>query len=143
VAVNAAYSYSSVPQSNYEGLVLSVQEVDPTQLLPIKQAAELQSDLSVIDALNACIREGINTKMKMVDAVSKRTAVSNRNVLKVLEKYTGTDLQKHRWNYGVGARGAQIFELLPQPAESPPGVPGDAADDAPPTASPGSAQDPF
>lgn len=143
VAVNAAYSYSSVPQSNYEGLVLSVQEVDPMQLVPIKQAAELQSDLSVIDALKACIREGINTKMKMVDAVSKRTAVSNRNVLKVLEKYTGTDVQKHRWTYAVGARGAQIFELLDLPPDAPPGVPRAAADDAPPAASSESPQDPF
>lgn len=143
VAVNAAYSYSSLPQGNYEGLVLSVQEVDPTQLVPIKQAAELQSELPVIDALNACILEGINTKMKMVDTVAKRTAVSNRNVLKVIEKYTGIDVQKHRWTYGVGARGAQIFELLDLPADAPPGVPHDPVPDAPPTAPPGTPLAPF
>lgn len=112
VAISAAYSYSSVPQASYDELVLSVQEVDINQLVPIKQAAEVQSDLPVIAALEACIAEGINTKMKMIDATSKRTTESNRNVLKVIEKYTGDDPQQHRWRYAVGARGAQKFALL-------------------------------
>ncbi len=112
VAISAAYSYSSVPQASYEELVLSVQEIDVNQLTPNKQAAELQSDLPVIAALEACIADGINTKMKMIDTVSKRTTESNRNVLKVIEKYTGDDPQQHRWQFAVGARGAQKFALL-------------------------------
>jgi hypothetical protein len=116
VAISAAYSYSSVPQASYDELVLSVQELDINQLVPIKQVAELQSDLPVIAALEACIALGINTKMKMIDAVSKRTTESNRNVLKVIEKYTGDDPQQHRWQYAVGARGAQKFALLERPS---------------------------
>ena len=119
VAISAAYSYSSVPQASYDELVLSVQEVDVNQLVPIKQASEVQSDSPVIAALEVCISEGINTKMKMIDAVSKRTAVSNRNVLKVIEKYTGDDPQQHRWQYAVGARGAQTFALLNLPSAPP------------------------
>lgn len=138
VALTAAYSYASHTQGSYEELVLSVQEVDLSQLAPIKQAAELQSDAAVIDALAACIQEGINTKMKMVEAVSKSIGVSNRNVLKVLEKYTGTDVRQHRWNFAVGARGAQIFALLHVPMESatdsPPGAPVDAPIALAPTA---------
>lgn len=115
VAMNAAYSYSIERNLPYDELLLSVQEVDPEQLEPIKKAAELQSDATVIAAVKSCITEGINTKMRMVDAASKSISASHRLVLQVIEKYTGEDSSKHRWKFVVRARGAKVYELLDGP----------------------------
>lgn len=143
VALNVAYSYAAEPEISYDELVLSVQEVDPQKLAPIKEAAKAQSDAKVIAAVKASVQQGVTTKMKLIEAVAKNISISKRDALKIIETYTGTDVQKHRWKYGVGARGAQIFELLPQPAESPQCEPRAAADDGPPPAPPQSVQDPF
>ena len=115
VAETAAYSYSIERGLPYSELLTTVQEVDPAQVGPLKQAAELASDAPVITAIAACIAEGINTKMKMSDAGSKRANVSTRVALRVIEQYTGEDLNQHHWRYIVGARGAQVFELLTLP----------------------------
>ena len=117
VAETAAYSYSTQRGLSYNELLTSVQEVDPDQVEPLKQAAELASDAPVVAAVEACIAEGINTKMKMADAVSKRAGVSTRIALKVIEKYTGEDANVHYWRFVVVARGAQVFELLKRPQE--------------------------
>lgn len=143
VALNVAYSYASGPETSYDELVLSVHEVDPLQLNPIKAAAEAQSDAKIIAAVVASIHEGVTTKMKLTDAVSKKLTVSKRDALKVIEKYTGTDVQNHRWKYAVGARGAQIFELLDLPPNARPGVPHDPAPDAPCAAPPETPQAPL
>lgn len=122
VALTTAYSYGIERGLSYDELLLSVQEVNPDQLEPIKQAAGLQSDAPVIAAVEACIAAGINTKMLMVDAASKSANVSNRIVLKIIEKYTGEDTQLHRWKFVVRARGAQVFELLNRAASTPTGL---------------------
>jgi hypothetical protein len=119
VALTAAYSYGIERGLSYDELLMSVQEVNPDQLQPLKQAAELQSDAPVIAAVKACIAAGVNTKMLMIDAASKSADVSNRTVLKIIEKYTGDDVKLHRWKFVVRARGAQVFELLTQTAAAP------------------------
>ena len=118
VVLTAAYSYATERGLSYNELVLSVQEVDPLQLGPVKQAIELQSDATVITVLEACIAEGINTKMKMIDAASKRASASTRATLKVLDTYTGKDTSLHHWTFVVRERGAKVYELLERaPAE--------------------------
>jgi RecA-family ATPase len=115
VARNAAYGYSTEQDQSYDELLLSVQEVDPDKSQPIKQAAELLSDAFAIAAVKSCIAEGVNTKMKMVDAVSKATKASRRDVLAVIEKYTDDDPSKGLWKFVVLARGAKVYEVLEQP----------------------------
>ena len=114
VAETAAYSYSTERGLTYNELLTSVQEVDPDQLEPLKQAAELENAAPVIAAVEACIAAGVTTKMKMADAASKSAGVSNRIALQVIDKYTGEDASVHRWMYVSGARGSHVFSLLPQ-----------------------------
>ncbi|SFC17572.1 hypothetical protein SAMN05216344_110123 [Polaromonas sp. OV174] len=123
VALNAAYSYALEHDVSYNELLLSVREVDPEQLVPIKHAAEVQSDATVIAAVEACISDGINSKMKLVDAAAKKVSVSQRIVLKVIERYTGEDICFHRWKFAVHDRGAKVFRLLNQAPQSPDLVP--------------------
>lgn len=123
VVQSAAYSYSSDPAISYSELLASVQIVDDAQLAPVIQAEKIRSDAGAIAAAEDCIREGINTKMLLADAVSKRASRSKRSAMQVVEKYTGSDPAIHRWTYSVHAHGAKVFELLP----SAPPLPGTLA----------------
>lgn len=112
VVMTVAYSYAMERLISYSELLSSVQVVDPTQSASLKGAAEIRSDAEVISAIEVCIGDGINTKMKLMAAAAKAASVSQRIVLKVIDKYTGNDPSTCRWFFKVGERGAKFYELL-------------------------------
>ena len=118
VVLTVGYSYASERGVSYNELLLSVQEVDADQLVPIKQAAAMQSDAAVIEAVVDSIKAGINTKMKLAEATAERLKVSRRAALKIIDKYTGSDPIVHRWTFEVRERGAKIFTVLEPTSES-------------------------
>lgn len=115
VIQNIGYSYCNKPDISYSQLLASVQSIDESRLVPLKQASELQSDTDKICAIVDCIKEGINTKMKLAAAVSSRTGISRASAIQMIEKYTGVDPAKHKWSFSVRERGAKVFALLDQP----------------------------
>lgn len=115
VVQSAAYQYSIERGLPYDRLLLSVQQVDEAQLAPLVQAEALRSDAEMIAAVQACVREGVNTKMRLAHAVAERTNVSRAKALALIERYTGDDPTLHRWRFTVRQRGAKVFELLQQP----------------------------
>lgn len=123
VALSVSYSYAEACNISYTDLLLSVQEVDPNQLISIKYEVENKSDAEVITATENCIKEGINTKMKLIEKAAERAKISKRAALKVIDKYTGDDPFKHRWSFAVRERGAKVFELLERPPEHEPAPP--------------------
>ena len=112
VAQRIAYSYSTEDGIAYTDLLLSVAPVDESQVVSLKQAEQLKPDAEIIHAVKICIRNGINTKMKLIDAVSERAGVSNGNAKKIIDKYTGETQELHFWKFTVGNRGAKMFVLL-------------------------------
>jgi hypothetical protein len=112
VVPSAGYSYSIEHGMPYVEILLSVQPVDATQLVPLKQAEQIRSDAEVITSVIACIGEGVNTKMKLAEAVAKRAGVSKRAALQIIEKYTGDDPAQHQWAYSLQERGAKVYALL-------------------------------
>lgn len=112
VPKSIAYSYSLESGITYNDLLLSVEKVNDDQLLSAKHSTEIKTDATIIKAVEDCIRNGINTKMLLVDASAKQAQCSGRNALKIIEKYTGTNRAIHRWNYVVEGRGAKKFLLL-------------------------------
>jgi hypothetical protein len=112
VCHRAAYTYSNEEGLSYSDLFDSVKSVDDTELVSLKQSEELRSDAEVIDAVIACIQGGINTKIKLAEAVAERSSVSRRAANKIIEKYAGTDPAMHKWTYSVQGRGAKVFCLL-------------------------------
>lgn len=115
VARQAAYSYSIEDGISYTDLLMSVEPIDNTQLVAVKQAETLRSDAEIIDAITACIRAGVNTKMKLAKAAAQDTGVSRRVALEKLEQYTGNNPSQYRWFVTVGDRGANIYHLLEPP----------------------------
>ena len=118
VPMTFGLKYSTETGISYQDLLSSVQVVADEQLAPIKQAEALKSDAMLIEAVLACIKDGVTTKMLLRDAVVQRAGVSNRAALQVIERYSGTDAQAHRWTYTVHERGAKVFARLEPPAES-------------------------
>ncbi len=112
VVERAAYSYSNAPEDTYLERLLSVQPVETDKLESLKIAEEIKSDSEVIDAVSACIIEGINSKMEMAKATAERAKTSRRAVLKVIEKYTGDNPEQHRWSVSKGAHGKHTYTLL-------------------------------
>lgn len=112
VVSTAGYSYAIEPSLSYQERLLSVRAVDPDRFTVMQEAAELVSDAKMIDVVTACISEGVNKKMMLADATAARSNTTKRNALKVIEKYSGDDPERHRWQYQVGPRGAKLFRLL-------------------------------
>ncbi|MDP1927567.1 MAG: AAA family ATPase [Thiobacillus sp.] len=112
VVPSAAYSYSIENGIPYAEILLSVQPIDVMQLVPLKQAEQLKSDAELVNSVITCIGDGINTKMKLADAVAKSAGVSKRSAMQIIDKYTGADPAKHMWTYSVHARGAKVYALL-------------------------------
>jgi len=112
VVDKAAYSYCIGNNIPYTEILASVSPVDEQQVESLKQAEMVRSDAEMIEAVTACINDGIITKMKLADAVAKQAQVSKRAALQVIEKYSGDDPTQHRWNVTVKARGAKVFTLL-------------------------------
>ena len=115
VAESVAYSYTMKRDLSYADLLDSVQEVDRDSMEPIKRSAELDADAEIINAIEACIKDGIAKKMDIKQAVASRCRTSERSVLAVLDKYAGIDTAVHRWDYAVRGRGAKVYYLLERP----------------------------
>ncbi|MBT3203227.1 MAG: hypothetical protein HOM14_06720 [Gammaproteobacteria bacterium] len=112
VVNSAAYSYSVEDGLSYEQLLASVQLVDQSQLEQAEQAESIKTVAEIIDAIMTSIVEGVTTKMAIRDSASERTSVSKRRVLEVIETYTGSDTDHHRWNYSVQNHGRHVYHLL-------------------------------
>jgi hypothetical protein len=112
VVNTAAYRYSIEDGLNYEQLLASVQPVDQAQLMQVNQSEKIRSEEEIINAITACIKEGINTKMLIRDTVNERTGASKRKVLKILDKYTGQVPDRHHWFYTTQKHGRKVYQLL-------------------------------
>ena len=120
VAEGAAFRYAATPQESYLDLLLSVEEVDPTQVVKIRKAEQVRTDAEMVDAITTCIREGTNTRMKLAKAVMQCVGASRRRVLEILDRYTGDEVDRHRWRYSTGPRGAWVYRLLDDSAPDEP-----------------------
>lgn len=117
VAPSVSYSYATERNISYNELLLSVQEVDPDQLLLQKQTALELTDGEMINVIETRIKEGVNSKMKLSMASAEHAKVSQRHALKIIEKYTGDDPTIHRWSFVVRERGAKVYMILERPSE--------------------------
>lgn len=113
VVYNASYSYCYGNNVSYHELLSSVKPVDDMELGAVKLVEAIKSDTEVIEAVKACITDGVNTKMKLADAVAERANISKCSAQQIIEKYIGNDPELHRWNFKRGERGVHVFFVLP------------------------------
>ena len=115
-AESAAYAFAVEKGLTYDEKLASVRPVEAEQLDQFQRVEAQRSDSEVIEAVAACIREGINTKMSLAKTVAARINISGREATRVIERYTGDDPARYRWRFRRGDRSALLFELLPEPA---------------------------
>ncbi len=112
VVEKVCYGYVSGKDISYNEMLLSVTEVDEDQIVALEKAEAIRSDAEVIDAVIACISEGVNTKMLLAEAAAKRSGASGKSVLRLIDKYTGDDPAQHRWYFTIGKHGRHTFHVL-------------------------------
>ena len=113
-----AYTYAVERGLSYEGMVASVQPIDPDELddyVPHKEVTVEEGP--VINALMKLIESGAyEGKMALARAAAEECGVSQRAAIGILERYTGADAKDHCfWTMRRGQRGVQKYELLPPP----------------------------
>ena len=108
----ATYAYADAPDLSYAERLASVRLVDDKELQGFRLIEETKADAEVIEAIEACIRSGEYAKMALAKAASRRSGVSERAAIRIIEKYTGTDPETARWSFQRKDRGAMIYALL-------------------------------
>ena len=119
VELSSTYSYSQEQGLSYDELFLSVEKVDDERLSTLKHNAEMATDAEVITSIEACIKDGINSKMKLADAAAERAKISRRGTIKVIDKYSGEDPGIHKWSFVYREHGAKVYRLLRSTSEQP------------------------
>ena len=111
VSLQATYQYSTEKGLTYQELLDSVEQVDDETANTL-QDGDLQQQVSIVDAITNSINIGVNQKMALIDAVSRSTGTSKRSVQKIIERFTGDNRSRHKWNFNREHRGAQVFYIL-------------------------------
>ena len=111
VVDSIAFSFSFDPKISYEERLASVEVVDEDNLAKIKKAESLSTDIELITVTTNCIEEVFTTKMRLRDEISRRTGISNRKAVQLIEKYEGTDPDKHKWFYTMGEHGRKVYSV--------------------------------
>lgn len=115
-----AYAYASDPAISYEAKVASVHAIDPDELDGYVTTKEKVSDPVVMDAIVQLIKSGMTEgKMRLAKAAAKKTAVSHKAAIEILDQYDGTTTGTHLWTTTRGPRNVQVYRLLDQPKSAP------------------------
>lgn len=118
-ARSAAYAYADAEGISYPERLASVRLVADEELRGFRRIEEAKADGDVVEAIAACIREGDFAKMALGKEVARRTGISERAAIRMIEKYTGSDPATARWHYRRKDRGAMVFQLHLTEPETP------------------------
>lgn len=119
VVQNAAYAFATYPGITYLELMNSVALVDDGRLEKLAHDASLANDLPIIEAIEECIAQGLDSKMEITRSVAITCKLGQHSVGKIIDRYTGNEYGRHRWSYTVGARGKREFHQLRPPGPPP------------------------
>lgn len=112
VTQRVAFAYSGIDGLTYRQLLDSVRRVDGIEIVSLAQAADRRADQDAIQVVQACIKEGFIQRMALAGAIRQRTGCSRQGALDLIDRYSGTDRDKHFWTFKTGERGAKLYSLL-------------------------------
>jgi hypothetical protein len=112
VAARVGFRFSVETGISYQERLASVERVDDENLDKIKVEEAQKSDTELIDIVVRCIGEGINSKMRLRDAISMQASISKRAAIRLIEKYEGDDPEIHEWSQTVQERGRKVYSIL-------------------------------
>jgi hypothetical protein len=112
VLKQAAYRYTTAPASSYNEILLSVEEINDAECATVKQQVQIRNDSEIIDIVFSLIAGGTNTKMALASAVAIDAKISKNRALKIIERYTGGDLNLHKWQFSVLEHNKKVYAPL-------------------------------
>jgi predicted transcriptional regulator len=112
VLKQAAYHYSTAPAISYNEILLSVEVINDADLATVSQQAKVRNDAEIINCILSMIANGTNTKMALASAVAIDANISKNRALKIIECYTGDDLNLHKWQFSVQEHGKKVYAPL-------------------------------
>lgn len=109
-----AYAYSAEAGLSYRDKLASVRPLYPEELEDHALDETRGDDKTVIEDICGYLvcGHGHLGQDKTVRAVANISGFSRATVRRVLDKYTGPDPDKHRWNFQKGDRGKRTYYLL-------------------------------
>lgn len=111
-AFRVQYSYDAASDIDYIERLCSIREVDLNDPDYDPDESPNCDDSDIVEAIELSIHHGSVQKMDIVRLASMASRASRRKVLAVLDKHTGDDVELHKWNFTVQARGAKVYALL-------------------------------
>lgn len=118
-APRASYQYDARPELSYAQRLASVEQAE-AEFGPAGPLTSPKSEQEIITTIENFIRFGTDKKMALVRKASKATKTSQRRIMEVLDRYTGSDLKHHFWDVKRGnEHNAYIYALnqASEPAE--------------------------
>lgn len=92
----------------------SVTQVDADKLEGIIRDSRELGDAEMIAAIVHALSDQPMTKMALAKAVGTKKGVGRNAVIAAIDRYTGTDVEQHHWQFTVGAHGSKTYRLLPK-----------------------------
>ncbi|RYD47947.1 MAG: hypothetical protein EOP85_04530 [Verrucomicrobiaceae bacterium] len=117
-----AYAYSTEAGLGYGDKVASLRPVYPEELDGHALEMDQIDDQGVVATIRCFLASGHGHvgQDKIVRAMAVNGDISRSQARRVLDRYTGTDPEKHLWNFEKGDRGKRTYFLLkPRPAPEP------------------------
>ncbi len=108
------YAYSNKQGLTYAEKLASVRPVYPEELEGHALEFDQLKDEEVISLIRSYLAQGQGHVGldKMVKAMAANGDVSRAQAHRIVERYTGSDPEKHLWNFDKGARGKRTYYLL-------------------------------
>lgn len=106
------FRYSVEDNLNYSELLASIERIPEHDIDQFRKAPEDKTESLIIRAIIDSIDTGHDTKMRIRDFAASISGASKRQVLAVLEKYTGSEPNSHKWNFTRGERGKLTYSVL-------------------------------
>ena len=110
---NMMFGYNASENMKWTDRLNTVRKISDDEYEEMLGKSSRFQDLETITSITETLRvDGPMHKIKLAKSVCEDTGCSRKEVLAVLENYTGSDPKKHEWDFHVGARGAKIYRLL-------------------------------
>lgn len=111
------YAYSTAPGLSYDGKLASLRPAYPEEMDGSILEADMLDDEKVAERIRSLIYGGfaMGGQDKLVREVAEDGDISRSQARRVLDRYTGTDPDRHRWSVQKGDRGKRTYTLLIKP----------------------------
>lgn len=111
------YAYSTALGLSYEDKLASLRPAYPEELDGSILEADILDDEKVATVIRGLLVCGLGAagQDKIVRAAAEDGDISRSQARRVLDRYTGTDPDRHRWSVQKGDRGKRTYTLLIKP----------------------------